>query len=503
MPAQKKCVVIKIGSSNTVAGFNNTELPECILPSSYLRKTTNGSNDEYIFGTINMLEEAMDKDSSENEKLEIFTTVDEQGIPYNWSMIEKQLKYIYENELRCNSNEFPLVITVPNMKSEISNKVLEKYFDLAFNRLHVPVLQIVIEPLAIALAMGKSSALVIDLGSSGCNVTPIVDGTIVKTSVMRSRFAGDFLDYKITETIENLIKEKNRKAIIDDEGDINDMNTENAENNDTIKNSVDIWLESNTWISDFKNNMLQVSDKELPEVERYYKEQAEMYIKQQEQLQQYTTNSTNRKLDPAAIASITNNNPLCQKKNFLYKVTNQTVTMEVRDCYELAEYLFNPSLVSDKFSKDDGLGEIIGKAIKKTGASVSSMGTNTLGSLGASLTVQNLSNQSKNTFGNTNSTTSTTSSTTTPEQIYSLLLTNVIITGATSLINGMEQRIIKELSIRFPQYKITTFANQIMLDRKVQGWISSVSMSNLPSWELGKWYTKADFEKQEPSSKGK
>ena len=514
MSHDKKCVVIKIGSHHTIAGFNNTELPQCILPSSYIKK-----GNEYIFGTINMLEECIarnDNNNNENEeKLEIFTTVDDNGIPYNWTIIEEQLKYIYENELKCDSKDLPLVITVPHLKSELANKVIERYFNLAFNKLNVPVFQIVIEPLAIALAMGKTSALVIDLGSSGCNVTPIVDGTIVKTSVMRSRFSGNFLDYIITEKLNNLLKSENFQ-MTDSDGDLILSNNDSTTRTLEAKDSVDIWYESNTWIQDFKINMLQVSDKELPELERYYKEQAEIQIRQQEQLQQYSTNNIETKLDAAAIASITNNNPLSQKKNFLFKgngkTSKQTISLELRDCYQLAESLFNPGLVSDKYTKDDGLGEIIGKSIKKAGASVSSVGTNTVGSLGASMTIQPNTNPSKNTNsfgistgGNTgnNGTSGLTgginslgSSTTTPEHIYSTLLTNIIVTGATSLINGMEQRIIKELSIRFPQYKITTFANQITMDRKIQGWTSSVSMCNLPSWELAKWYTKTDYEKE-------
>ncbi|SMN18220.1 similar to Saccharomyces cerevisiae YPR034W ARP7 Component of both the SWI/SNF and RSC chromatin remodeling complexes [Maudiozyma saulgeensis] len=503
MSHHKKCVVIKIGSHHTIAGFNNTELPQCILPSSYLKK----GSDEYIFGTISMLEEAMAKNEGEtNESLEVFTTVDENGIPYNWTVIEQQLKYIYKTQLKCEPQDLPLVITVPHLKSELANKVLERYFNIAFTKLNVPVLQIIIEPLAIALAMGKTSALVIDLGSSGCNITPIVEGTVVKTSVMRSRFAGDFLDYQVTQKVENIVKnnkKKNNSEEIDIDGDINISNEDNILSDN--KDSVDVWLQANTWIQDFKINMLQVSDKELPELERFYKEQAEMQIRQQEQLQQYSTNNVNAKLDEAAIASIQNNNPLSQKKNFLYKLANQTISLESRQCYELAESLFNPSMISEKYTKEDGLGEIIGKSIKKAGASVSSVGTNTIGALGASMTIQPMNTQSKNNYlgdnnGNNNSNAtginSLSTTATTPEYIYSMLLTNIIVTGATSLINGMEQRIIKELSIRFPQYKITTFANQVTMDRKIQGWTSSVSMSNLPSWELAKWYTKSDYEKE-------
>ena len=259
--------------------------------------------------------------------------------------------------------------------------------------------------------------------------------------------------------------------------------------------------------------MLQVSDKELQEVERFHREQAEMYIKQQEQLKQYSTNNPAATLDDAAIASIYDNNPLSQERNFLYKQLHKTLSFQLRECNAIAEHLFDPSGLSDKYSRDDGLAEIVGKAIKKTGATVSAAGTNALGSLGPAMTLLQQQQQHQ---GNGSSLAPPTgagapgggaSSSTagaaagaagaagsmSSEQVYSSLLTNVIVTGATSLIPGMEQRIINELSVRFPQYKITTFASQVTLDRKIQGWTSSVAMANLPSWELSKWFTKEGY----------
>lgn len=506
MLPQKKCVVIKIGSASTVAGFNNTELPLCILSSSYMvdrakeAAGTANSSEKYIFGTTEMLEAALT--SNTPSSLEVLTTVDDSGIPYNWTVIELQIRHIYAHYLHCDPTEFPLVITAPALKNEVANKVLEKYFALAFDKLHVPVAQVLIEPLATALAMGKSTALVVDMGASGCNVTPVVDGTVVRAGAMRSRFAGNFLDYQVAKTIE----QKSASASANEDTDI-DMDAQSE------ATSLSAWMDAHTWIQDFKATMLQVSDKELQEVERFHRDQAEMYIKQQEQLQQFSTNNPAATLDEAARDSIRQSNPLAQKHNFYYKNTHrhklpQTLTFQLRECNAVVEHIFDPSALSDKYSRDDGLAEIMGKAVKKTGATVSASGTNTLGSLGPSMKVQHqasgngassaLANSASAPGGGSagGSGASVAAGTTSSEQVYSNLLTNVIVTGATSLIPGMEQRIINELSVRFPQYKITTFASQVTLDRKIQGWTSSVAMANLPSWELAKWYTKEEFESE-------
>ncbi|QLQ79059.1 hypothetical protein HG537_0B04060 [Torulaspora globosa] len=447
----KKCVVIHNGSHSTIAGFSNMELPQCIIPSTYLQR-----DDEMIFGTFEMLDEA----EKNIPGTQVYTIIDSHGLPYNWTALEAQWRYIYEKQLKVSPKDLPLVISVPASHAEFDMQIMERYFELAFVQLGVPVLQIVVEPLAVALSMGKSSALVVDIGARGCTVTPIVDGTVIKTGVMRSKFGGNFLDFHIAQL----------------------PHIEPSETASTCE----MWYNSNTWIQQFKSTMLQISDKNLVELERYYQEQLQLQQQQQQQMNGF---------QPYMM------NPLTQKRNFLYK-GQKTITMELRDCYKIAEYLFQPNLASETFSQTEGLSELMSKSIRKAGATVSTMGTQS-GGTGASL-VYHRTHIAAN--GNTKNTTQSpgpgSEKTTvaaasagglTSEQVYSLLLTNVIITGCTSLIGGTEQRIINELSIRFPQYKLTTYANQIQFDRKVQPWISMSAMASLPNWELGRWYVPHDW----------
>ncbi|CAI4054813.1 hypothetical protein SUVZ_16G3130 [Saccharomyces uvarum] len=461
MTLNRKCVVIHNGSHRTVAGFSNVELPQCIIPSSYVKRTDDAGKAEFIFGTYDMIDATAEKRSDD----EVYTLMDSQGLPYNWEALELQWRYMYETQLKVSPEELPLVITMPATNGKPDMSILERYYELAFDKLKVPVFQIVIEPLAIALSMGKSSAFVIDMGASGCNVTPIIDGIVVKNAVVRSKFGGDFLDFQVHEKLAPMIKEENDMETMADEE----------------KSSTDVWHEANTWIQQFKSTMLQVSEKDLIELERYYKEQAEIFARQQEQLKQM-----DQQLQYTALTG-SPNNPLLQKKNFLFKPLNKTITLDFKDCYEFAEYLFKPQLISDKFSPEDGLGPLMAKSVKKAGASINSMKANTSANLNGLGTSHMHTTAGDNANGSSSNNIS-------PEQVYSLLLTNIIITGSSSLIEGMEQRIIKELSIRFPQYKLTTFANQVMMDRKIQGWLGAITMANLPSWNLGKWYSKEDYE---------
>lgn len=535
MSSEKKCIVISVGSHSTVVGFSNMELPSCVLPSTYMQNKKN--LEEYIFDKYEMLQIASPEHNTvSKDDYDVFTLVNENGIPYNWVALERQWRYIFEERLQCDPKEYPMVISIPMISKTIQLRILmEKYMNLAFEKFDVPVVQFVLEPLATALSMGKKNALVIDIGFSGCKITPVIDGIVVKNGVTKNKYGGAFLDYVINNFLDQKVKDCSENV--------------NTDSDNKEKSSLDIWWESNTWIQDFKMSMLQVCDKDLNDLERYYKEQEQMYLKQQEQMKQLGGTGIVTGTVPAFNSNVINmaNNPLTQNKNYLYKPLNKTFKMSQKELLGISEYLFKPNLFSDTILPDEGLSEIISKSIKKTAATICNNNTtinnnnnidsnqvsendsniqrnintnpnNTvIRTIGSSLIIppkpisnnnNNNSNSNKNSIQNKFDTNINflddfassfqignggNSVTTTPEHICSSLLTNVIITGSTSLINGMEQRIIQELSIRFPQYKLITFANQYMMDRQLQGWISCCLMANLPTWELGRWYSQDEW----------
>lgn len=538
MSSEKKCIVISIGSRSTIVGFSDRELPTCILPSTYMQNKNNLN--EYIFDKYEMLQISSSRNNTASKNdYEVFTLVNENGIPYNWTALEKQWDYIFKQKLQCDPKEYPMVISIPMISKTIQLRILmEKYMELAFEKFDVPIIQFLLEPLATTLSMGKKNALVIDIGFNGCKITPVIDGIVVKNGVTKNKYGGAFLDYVISKFLDQKVRNSNENI---------NTNLEPKE-----KTPIEIWWESNTCIEDFKMSMLQVCDKDLQDLERYYREQEQMYLKQQEQMKQLGGTGIVTGTVPAFNSNIINmtNNPLTQNKNYLYKPLNKTLRLTQKEILSISEYLFKPNLFSETFPQDDGLSEIVSKCVKKTAATIcNSTNNNTDGdntntdkngeissnnhknvgvnpnntmirTIGSSLIIppkptsdgtNSNRNSGLNRFdNNTNFSDGFPSSiqignsgnslTTTPEHIYSSLLTNVIITGSTSLINGMEQRIIQELSIRFPQYKLITFANQYTMDRQLQGWISCCTMANLPTWELGRWYSQEEWISAQNSS---
>ncbi|KAH3670325.1 hypothetical protein WICMUC_004894 [Wickerhamomyces mucosus] len=169
-------VVIENGSSSTRAGFSNEQLPSLIVPTIY---STSKIDENYIIG--DNIDEYPDND--------IYTILND-GVVYNWDALEKNWGYIFDN-LSANSEELPLVITEELWNNK---KNRQKLAELAFETFKVPVFSIIKSPVAVTYGLGRSSSLVLDIGSSTTSVTPILDGTILYKGAIHSKFAGDFLN---------------------------------------------------------------------------------------------------------------------------------------------------------------------------------------------------------------------------------------------------------------------------------------------------------------------
>ncbi|SCU97509.1 LADA_0H06656g1_1 [Lachancea dasiensis] len=389
-------VVIHNGTHTTVAGFSQIDMPGLVCSSSYMKKR-DGS---LVFALDEILE---------GPEAPVYTIMTSEGVPYDWEALEAQWRWIVESQLGAKLEETPLVVTVA---PDLSPETKSQYLDMALGRLKVPVFQMVVEPLAVSLSLGRNTALVVDIGAAKATVTPILEGNVASGAAVRSRFAGDFLDFKVYEALKDEIAPVH--------------STDSGPTEEQQVPSYAAWLNSHTWIQQFKAYMLQASPSKL------------------------------REMDSATIDIL----GLNSVKNFLYK-KQKTISLTQKQCCQITEGIFQPSSASTEFSDGEGLSEIVAKSVKKAGASAQ---------------------------------TSSAANATSAEQVHTALLTNIIITGSSSLIAGLEQRIVNDLSYQFPQYKLSSFANPLVLDRKLQSWHGGVTMANMPSWDLGDWVSLKDYE---------
>lgn len=76
-----------------------------------------------------------------------------------------------------------------------NTKQLEKYSEILFESLGADSVFVAPAPMLSAFAMGRQTCLVVDIGSSGCRVTPLVDGFLLRTSQRRNGRGGDWLGH--------------------------------------------------------------------------------------------------------------------------------------------------------------------------------------------------------------------------------------------------------------------------------------------------------------------
>ncbi len=174
-------IVIENGSSWTRAGFSGDDLPKHIFPTHY-GKDTDGN---YYIGEEDVQEPTPGKD--------IYSPMQD-GLVTDWDAMVKIWDYTYSDRLLIESSDFPLV-TTEQLWNTPQNRVAAT--EAAFESFRVPAFSILKNPLCAVYGTGKSTALVIDIGSSVASVTPVVEGNILTKGAMHTRFAGDFVNIHI------------------------------------------------------------------------------------------------------------------------------------------------------------------------------------------------------------------------------------------------------------------------------------------------------------------
>lgn len=177
-------LIIENGLANTRAGFLNDEVPPLVFLSHYGQNSV--TKEVFIGDDIYLKNRA-----SGYKDLEIYLLLHD-GLVYNWDHLEDNWRYIWDRlKLR---DRYPLVVTeaVWNTKQNRA-----KTAELAFENFDVAALNVLKNPLCVTYGLGKSSGLVVDVGAAVTSVTGVVDGNVLAKLVVHSKFAGDFLNYRV------------------------------------------------------------------------------------------------------------------------------------------------------------------------------------------------------------------------------------------------------------------------------------------------------------------
>lgn len=209
-------LVLDPGYSSVRAGFAGEDTPKSIIPSYY--GETGDSANLRLFG-----DHVIDRP---RENMAIKNPLNQDGLVDDWDAAEALWQYSFAAKLtglRPNKalqewlnnpenvpnlqqamreaentekplEDHPLFMTEPSWNTA---KAREKCAEIAIESWGTPAFYIGRQGVMAAFASGKATALIVDIGASNTSVTPVHDGIILKKSVQRSHLAGNFISSQI------------------------------------------------------------------------------------------------------------------------------------------------------------------------------------------------------------------------------------------------------------------------------------------------------------------
>ncbi|KAL3234454.1 Actin-related protein 4 [Nakaseomyces bracarensis] len=187
-------IVIDPGSYTTNIGYSGTDCPQSVLPSCY------------------GLQEEKEKDNTESKKVfqeqaigiprpnyEIKRTV-ENGCVIDWDIATEQWEWSLKNELYLKSNKgIPALLTEPLWNSK-ENRA--KSLEILLEKMDFEACYLAPTSTCVSFAAGRPNCIVVDIGHDVTSVTPVVDGMSLSKSTRCNHIAGKYLNH----LLENFLK---------------------------------------------------------------------------------------------------------------------------------------------------------------------------------------------------------------------------------------------------------------------------------------------------------
>ncbi|KAI9834995.1 MAG: hypothetical protein M1819_002718 [Sarea resinae] len=207
-------IVLDPGYSCTRAGFAGEDVPKSVIPSYYGSIPSDSGERKLLFGDNSVhtpfpgmeISNYMSKDGTVEDwdtatKLWEYAitsrlTSGKQGDPARNGLndpmenkdLDVEMEGVEESEKALEDN--PLLMTETGWNS---GKAREKAIEIAIESFGCPAFWLGRNGVLSAFAAGKASALVIDVGASNVSVTPVHDGLVLKKGVIRSPLAGNYV----------------------------------------------------------------------------------------------------------------------------------------------------------------------------------------------------------------------------------------------------------------------------------------------------------------------
>lgn len=187
-----------VSNSKGVAG---EDLPKVLIPSRVARELDqpdpeqNGLPDK----CKNRPRAGFSALASRKDNVEITSPFNDDGLVQNWEQFEVLLSHTLTNELRVDSRENALLFADPNHNGR---KPRERITELVFEKFEAPAIYLARSAVLSALANGRTTGIVLDVGYSGTSAVPVEDGTIAKNEIIRTATGGRHMNSVLNSVLE-------------------------------------------------------------------------------------------------------------------------------------------------------------------------------------------------------------------------------------------------------------------------------------------------------------
>lgn len=435
-------IILDPGTHSTRIGYAGEDAPRMVLPSFYGEYKDKEGELKKVFDE-NMMNTPRGGDFTVKPILK-------DSIVQDWDLAVEQWLYSFD-ELKVSFDSQPLLMTEPVWNTK-KNKVGS--FEAAFEYFKFPAFFAVKNPTSISFAHGRPNCLVVEVGHDITTLTPVIDGLCLIKSTLKTHYAGAFIDQQLRQ----LLAKQNTEIIptYKVKSKIPSVEAPNWEPKNfdfEITESFDEF-QKNRVLNEMKETLLQVSKKSEAEKENEEDESNARYFEFPNGLSVNFSDKrfkiANSLFEPSEVDEPVKGFETAENGEFEFKEEHNIKNdyKPIRRVRKETDEVEDGAQTNKNVKSPDyrGLSELI---------------TSVLSTLDVDLKAQ--------------------------------VANNIILTGATSLIPGLTERLQNDLNLMNPSIKIRIHATGNTYERKYSSFIGSSILASLGTFHQ-LWVSKQEYE---------
>lgn len=192
------------------------------------------------------------------QNMEISTYMKD-GMIADWEMFEQVLDYSYKKIIQSQSEYHPVLFSeAPWNKKDRREQLCE----LMFEKYNVPAFFLVKNAVLSAFANGRSTALVVDSGSTHTSAVPVHDGYVIQHAIVKSPLGADFLTGQCQQFLQDGGLEIVPPYMIKDKKEVGEGHKAQYTKKSNLPEVTKSWhdYQVKEVVRDFQHEVLQVHD---------------------------------------------------------------------------------------------------------------------------------------------------------------------------------------------------------------------------------------------------